>query len=261
MFPKHRRRKAPSSDRRTEALQNAGLLLLSSADYETISISRIARHAGCSVGAFYYRYQDKVTYLKLLIASTFGQLSRDLEKELSSQGTTATRGKIKLTSFVAHVVSELSRKEVAGVIRAALKLGQTDLKALHYYENYRAQVTRDAEKLFKGASKKSPPSRQIREATQILFATINDAIQCPHDAAMKLGSVSMRETLTDVFTRTIGARKDFSARALKPGRYKTHGFVEIDSPQTMIKQPSPNKQKRKSSPKKQINRQKMRKAI
>jgi AcrR family transcriptional regulator len=214
---KRRKRKTTRPvDQRTNALELAGLELLAHADYEQISINQIVNHAGCSIGAFYYRNPDKNAYLLRLIARTFKRLERDLERQLSEESSIAARGKIKLSDFIEYIIIKLSHKEIAGIIRAALKLGTTDAKALEYYTAYRAQVAESAEYLYKGSSKKGPSSCQIHEALQMLFATLNDAIQCPNSAAMKLGNSRMVRALTHMVVRTISVKSEFTALTTKP---------------------------------------------
>lgn len=62
----------------------AGLELLANADFENVSIAKIAKTARCSVGAFYYRYKDKNAYLCQLISATFRKLENSLQNHLSN---------------------------------------------------------------------------------------------------------------------------------------------------------------------------------
>ena len=200
----------PAGDSRVAALQRAGLELLARSDFETISIAKIAKTANCSVGAFYYRHKDKNAYLRQLISTTFRPLDNKLQNCLSNSG-----GKISLSEFLSHLVTQLSTAENAGIIRVALKLGATDPDALRPYENYREYVATTAENIFKGTSKKKIHAREIREAVQIVFAAINDAALMPKSATMKLGSDDMLNTLCAMAANNIGVSPDFKGKITK----------------------------------------------
>lgn len=203
-------RNALATDQRSAALQRAGLELLAQSDFENVSIARIAKRAGCSVGAFYYRYKDKDAYLQQLIAATFRGLENSLQNRLSNSG-----GQISLSEFLAHIITKLSTQENAGIIRAALKLGATEPDALRPYEDYREYVAMTVENISKGGSKKKIRARGIREGVQIIFAAINDAALMPKSAAMKLGSDEMTNALCGMAASHIGVKPEYIGKITK----------------------------------------------
>ncbi|MEZ5896382.1 MAG: TetR/AcrR family transcriptional regulator [Parvularculaceae bacterium] len=207
-----RRRRARSNgqDQRAAALRRAGLELLANDDFENVSIARIAKTAKCSVGAFYYRHQDKNAYLRQLISATFRELKNELQNHLSNSG-----GEISLSEFISYIITKISTPENAGIIRTALKLGATDTDALRHYEGYREFVTMVSENIFKGTSKNKIRAREIREAVQIIFAAINDAALMPKSATMKLGSDDMSNTLCAMAANNVGASPDFKGKITK----------------------------------------------
>ncbi len=207
---KRRHVRQGGEDRRATALRLAGLELLAKSDFENVSIARIAKEARCSVGAFYYRYKDKNTYLRQLILATFRGLENRLQNRLSNSSS-----QIPLSEFVSHIITKISIPENVGIIRAALKLGATDPNALRPYEEYREYVGATAENIFKGGSKKKIRAREIREAMQIIFATINDAAVMPKSAAMKLGSDEMLNSLCLMAANHMGASPDFKGKITK----------------------------------------------
>ena len=77
-----RRRRRP--DGKVHGIIDAGIRLLARKDYEVISIARIAREAGCSVGAFYARFPEKNSYLYHLAASAYRALAHRAETELEA---------------------------------------------------------------------------------------------------------------------------------------------------------------------------------
>ena len=212
---KRRPVRSGAGDRRAAALRLAGLELLARSDFEDVSIITLTKGAGCSVGAFYYRYSDKNAYLSQLIAATFRGLENDIEKYLSVSEREKTLSTITLSEFLSHIISKLSSRENAGIIRATLKLGATKPEVLRHYEEYREKVSAESENIFKRGSKKKFCTREIREAIQIVFAAINDAALMPDSASMKLGSKKMTETLCEIAARHIGVKPDFTGRVTK----------------------------------------------
>ncbi len=204
----HRRVKLGFEDRRTTALRLAGLELLAISDFEKISIAMLTKKAGCSVGAFYYRYPDKSAYLMQLIAVTFRRLENNFENRFINTEGEKPPPKISLSDFITDIVSQLSHKEIVGVIRAALKLGSTEPEALRYYEQSRARITAETVNLFGHESRKKIPEKRIREAMQILFATINDAVQMPNSAEMELGGKEMTAFLFGIVANQIGVKPE-----------------------------------------------------
>ncbi|WP_425410755.1 TetR/AcrR family transcriptional regulator [Hyphococcus sp.] len=207
---KRRSVKQGGEDQRAAALRKAGLELLANADFENVSIARIAKEARCSVGAFYYRYKDKSTYLRQLVSATFRGLENRLQNRLSNSD-----GQISLSEFLSYIITKISTPENAGIIRATLKLGATDKDALQPYENYREYVAVTAGNIFKGTSKKKIRVRKIREAVQIVFAAINDTALMPKSATMKLDSDDLLNSLCAVAATHIGVRPDIKGKITK----------------------------------------------
>ncbi len=78
----HSRIRQGLRDGRIWALYDAVLRRLATKDYEQISISELARGAGCSVGAFYSRFRDKDLFLRMVTVSAFRALTDDAKREL-----------------------------------------------------------------------------------------------------------------------------------------------------------------------------------
>lgn len=174
----------------------AGLRLLAHSDFEEVSIAKIARDAKGSVGAFYYQYPDKVTFLEDIIWKTFRRLEISLDRRLSRESPRIVGG-IRFLEFIADIAGDLSRPEVAGVIRAALKLGSTDEKALRPYEAYRARVGDWAAAMFTTGKKDGALEKRIRDGMQILFALIEDAILAPNSAPARIADKKLSEIISD----------------------------------------------------------------
>jgi len=212
-------------DRRSVFFHAAGLKLLANADYEKISIAMIAKEAGSSVGAFYYRYPDKTAFLRRLILETFRGLEKEYERKFFEAEAVKFRDEVSLSEFVSHILDVLSRPGSLGVIRASLKLGTIDPDALLKLSEYRRRITADAEKLFsQGKTGKTAPVR-VRGALQIIFAAVIDAAQMADSAELKAGGAALRAALCEMTAAYLGVSRDFSAmgnRNARPAESAAH---------------------------------------
>lgn len=196
-------------DRRSTLFHAAGLKLLASADYENVSIAMIAKEAGSSVGAFYYRYPDKAAFLRRLISETFRGLEKEYERKFFNAQASKFRDEINLSEFISHILDVLGRPGSIGVIRASLKLGTIDSDALGKFSEYRSRITADADKLF---SRGKFASNRIREAMQLVFAAVVDAVQMPDSVELKVGSAKIRTALCEMLAAYLSAPPDFAVR-------------------------------------------------
>ena len=153
-----------------------------------------------------------------LITITFSSLEADLEKFRGKNDDKKSLSIIILSDFLVEIIASLSRPETVGVIRAALKLGSKNIKALEPYEKYRKRVEFEAKKAFCKARKKEIPPKRIREALQILFASINDAILMPNNSASKFGGREMTDILCEIVAAHLGVKSDFKGRIMKEMR-------------------------------------------
>lgn len=85
-----RRRQSGAGDHKTWALTDAGVRLLATKDYEALSMARIAREAGMSVGALYARFPEKHTYLYRVVGE--GSCFPQAAGTASETKTEAARG-------------------------------------------------------------------------------------------------------------------------------------------------------------------------
>ncbi len=184
-------------DGRTRALYDAALERLAMKDYEQISIAEIARGAGCSVGAFYSRFRDKDTFLQMVIAEAFRTLTDDAKRDFDpAQWRNVSRARI-VDGIVRHVASQMSRARVAGVTRAAVKLGMTRPDALEPFLNYRASVADCAVALLVPQLSFEGTARPVRIAVQMVFGIVTDAAL--HDKGpLRPGRRRMRNSLRAV---------------------------------------------------------------
>ena len=136
-----RRTRRGQRERRTEALYDAALRLLAKRDYEKISIATIGREAGCSVGAFYSRFRDKNVFLQSVISTAFHMLTVETAHDLDPEHWRSNPKNKTINGLVRHVVTQMSRDQAAGAVRAALKLATIKPDAAEPFLEYRAAVT------------------------------------------------------------------------------------------------------------------------
>ena len=179
-------------EQRTGALYDAALRLLAKRDYEKISIATIARDAGCSVGAFYGRFRDKDAFLQSVISSTFRTLMVESTHDLAPERWRGSPRSKTIHGLVHHIVTQLSRDQAAGAVRAAVKLSMIEPAAAEPFLEYRTAVADCAVALL--APRPSPDAvHAVRMAVRVIFATVIDATL---RRAGHLGSRQMIEALT-----------------------------------------------------------------
>ena len=196
-----RRQRGP--DGKVHGIIDAGIRLLARKDYEAISMARIAREAGCSVGALYARFPNKDSYLYHLIASAYRTMAHRAETELEARPSRHLPLPSLVRLVVEHVVNSLTDARAAGVIRATIKLSTVKPITIELFEDYRAAVTQSA------VAALSPriggvSTGTIRLGMQIVLATVTDAILQPHPGPMAAGTKRMKEALTQVMLGYIG---------------------------------------------------------
>lgn len=199
---RRRRRKqsgASLRDGKTFALYRAACGLLASSDFDGISVSRLAKEGGCSVGAFYGRFPDKNTFLRFLIARTFHNASDQAAQELSDGAVRVLAFSQTVQKIVDHVSSRLSVAETAGIVRAAVKLGFADPHARKPFDDYRNAVTERALALLAPHIERGG-EQAVREAMQIVFGSRTDAILVHGGGLFEGGALPTDQALCSAFT-------------------------------------------------------------
>lgn len=182
-------------DGRTWALYEAALRLLARRDYELISIAKISREAGCSVGAFYGRFRDKNGFLYMVISSAFHALMENAARDLDpKQWRGVARDKV-VEGIVRHIITHMSRARAAGATRAALKLATIKPEALEPLLEYRAAVADHAVALLAPRLSFEDAVGTIRVAVQLIFGMVIDTT-LNNAGPLRAGSRRMINTLT-----------------------------------------------------------------
>lgn len=221
-----RKRRGP--DGKVHGITDAGIRLLAQKDYEAISMARIAREAGCSVGALYARFPEKNSYLYHLVASAYRTMAHRAATELNAQPTRQMPLPSLVGKAVEIVVNTMTDARAAGVIRATIKLSTVKPTTIKLYEDYREAVTRSAVAvLLPRISNVSAGA--IRLGMQIVLATVTDAILQPHPGPMMAGTKRMKDALTQVMLGYLGGSKGGSwAGEEADGEDETETVLEPD---------------------------------
>jgi AcrR family transcriptional regulator len=150
-------------------LLEAAQRLLARHDYESVSVAMIAKVADCSVGAFYGRFQDKDSFLKYVVSSTFRTATNNVSRQLATGASPRRPLKDTARHIVEYVAEQLTAPKMAGVTRAALKLGTSHPEAMEPLNEYRAAVAAGAVNLIRS-------KRRVPAAIQMMLATIFDSL-------------------------------------------------------------------------------------
>lgn len=122
-----RRPKQDRSRYNAEALLDAGLRCISTCGIEGTMMSQVAREAGTSVGALYFRFNDKETFVNAALARGFDRIRTDTSLLLARAHDENVDAEELIRRFMAWTVDVLS--DNAGLFRAVLKRALVEPKA------------------------------------------------------------------------------------------------------------------------------------
>jgi AcrR family transcriptional regulator len=163
-------------DGRRWRLIDAATQFLARIDYDSLPVTKIAREAGCSVGAFYLRFRTKDEFLEAVIGETLDGATKAAKAELAIERWDQATMETVLRAIAGEVASRTGDRRNTGVIRAAIKLGTTRPEVLEPLKNYRSAVTDCAIALLSPRLELDDPPIAIREAMQVAFAIAIDAV-------------------------------------------------------------------------------------
>lgn len=207
-----RRKRSGNTDGKAHAMYEAAVRLLVTRDYEHISMAKLAKEAGVSIGAVYSRFTDKDAFLYHIISRTFRLLGNDADRSLAPGSGSQVSTKDVAESIVRHVVQSLTSAKATGVIRATLKHCTTKPDSLEPFTEYRKLVSEHAVALLANRLEIDHPARTIRIGLQVVFATVIDAMVHKDTVPLKAGSARMTAALSRVFIGYLGISDD-GARA------------------------------------------------
>jgi AcrR family transcriptional regulator len=170
-------------------------------------MAKLAREAGCSVGALYNRFPDKESFLYHLSGEVFRSLREDVKVPRGGLLWPWGDASSMVEQIVSHVVQRMTTRKTAGVIRSAMKLAPTHSHTLELFEDYRAAVTQYAvTMLLPHVGEGGAP--RIRVAMQIVLATVTDSILQKKPGPLQAGSSRMIAALSNVMCGYLGIETD-----------------------------------------------------
>ncbi|HEX4077499.1 MAG TPA: TetR/AcrR family transcriptional regulator [Rhizomicrobium sp.] len=198
----------------TFAIHEAGRRLLAQhdCDDECVSVVKITKDAGVSIGTFYSRFRSKDVFIHALTYTTFRGATESADQALSEDHLGDASAEDVVRAIARTVVRQMGEPKTAGVLRAALKLAPHVSDILRPVRDYRALVTDRARSLLGGRKKAKPSSREIEAAIQMLFGTVVDAV-VEQPGPLRAGSDGMADALGDIVVSYLGIA---SERAWSP---------------------------------------------
>lgn len=203
-------------DGKTFALYRATCGLLASHDFEDISVARIAKAGGCSVGAFYGRFPNKKAFLDFLIRETFRQAEKRAENTLSENAAIKNNLEKSTQKIAAYFSEKFSDAEFSGIIRATIKLGFSDPKSRAPFDEYREAVTVCTIEMLAPHLRRGRES-DVREAMQAIIGILTDAV-ISESPPMGPGTKRMNEALSGVIVEIASRSGKLSPKSNKRGR-------------------------------------------
>lgn len=110
--------KQSRSEKTRDALLQTGTALLATGGFDAVSIAQIAAASGCSVGAFYQRFQHKKAFFEFLLDRVVEQVTLQTQQTLTADSTAALNLQQTIQACVRHQIGIVRAHE--GLIRAAL---------------------------------------------------------------------------------------------------------------------------------------------
>ena len=164
--------KQARSRRTRDQLLAAGYRLVEVRDFEAVSIADIAKAAGCSVGAFYFRFADKDAFFRAMIAHRLEEARTSIAALLEMPGDDDP-----LETLVAAIAETFRRRP--GFLRATLRKSMEDPSV---WEPMRAHghfvADRYLDRLSRNAGQRPTAALElrIRFAFQIMNGTLINAL-------------------------------------------------------------------------------------
>lgn len=182
-----------------DALLQAGRRLLHTQDLSTVSVARLTRDAGMSVGSFYSRFDDKNAWFGELLRVTGEAVLADTQALLESARWQRAADARKVALIVRHIVG--IHREHRGILRCALNDASRSTRfwsAMHLYGRRIAEAVHQA--LHSRMHKVPPTARRLRVGfgLQAVYGTLVNAVL--HDPGpVALDDPRMERELTRVF--------------------------------------------------------------
>lgn len=177
------------AESKTLALYREGRQLFGHNDFEQVSISQVSRAAGISVGAFYVRFSDKDAFLDFVIANTFAQAGSVFRERADDR---------YVPNLADVLINQFSDPEFSGIVRAAVKLGFTEARHRHPFDEYREYVSQHLTELLLPDLKKGERLQRIAAINSAL-AILTHAASLP-DTEINLGEIETQQIIIELLS-------------------------------------------------------------
>jgi len=186
-----------------QALLQAGRRLLQAQDLATLSVARLTRDAGMSVGSFYSRFADKDAWFAELLRCTGDAALLETQALLGSARWQRAGDARKVALIVKHIVQ--IHRQHRGLIRAALSDATQAARhalPLHAYGQQLGEAVHQALGLRLHQVPAAQRRLRVGIALQIVYGTlVNAVLRDPGPIA--LDDPRMERELTRVFMDTV----------------------------------------------------------
>lgn len=119
-LPAKQQRSRETRDR----LLAAGRALIEAGGFERTSVAEIARSAGCSVGAFYFRFRHKDAFAVCVVEAAMAEVVQALRAKVAAGGLSGAGREDTVAACVAHYTAFVRRH--AGLLRALHRRTEQD---------------------------------------------------------------------------------------------------------------------------------------
>lgn len=194
---------------KTLALYREGRSLLARNDLDHVSISKVSKAAGISVGAFYVRFRDKDAFLDFVIANTFAQARAIIQEQAD------VRYVPNLSDLLAR---QFADAEFAGIVRAAVKLGFLDHRHREPFDEFRAFVSKHLAELLFTDVKKAERRQRITSIDSAL-AILTHAVLFP-DSEIDLGEIETQQVIIDLLSGKPGSTKPLPPKKSRSPKFQ-----------------------------------------
>ncbi len=191
--------KQQRSQRKHDALLQAGRRLLDAQDLAALSVARLTRDAGMSVGSFYARFDDKNAWFGELLRVTGEAVLADTRALLDSSRWQRAGEARKVALVVHHIVG--IHREHRGIFRSALSDAARSARFWAPMHGYGLRIAEAVYQGLRGQMLQVPrATRRLRVgfALQAVYGTLVNAVL--HDPGpVALDDPRMERELTRVF--------------------------------------------------------------
>lgn len=181
-----------------QVLLSSGRTLFPEHGCAGLSLRRLAEHAQVNVGMFHYHFQSKDNFLRVLLQQMYDEMFRQLQEEVSQQGTAILRVRQSLC-----LLGRLMREHGAWLGRVWADAGHQEPVALQFLQNNGARHVMLLLSLLEHAAQEGAllPMAPMQRLTFLMGAVVAPMLIAPSAIAMGIAPLQLSEQVhTDVLS-------------------------------------------------------------